>query len=1013
MKLGEEATLDGVSMQEGLMSQSGMVALSNDYPISPEAISEVSVLTSSYDPQYGSTTSGVITAVTKGGTNEFHGDLREFFRNTVLNSRAWGQPYRPKDLENQFGGSFGGPIKLPGAWSSRSKAYFFINYERWTIRGGTKFPVLSIASMKERQGDFSDWTDANGNLIPVYDPDTTGPNPNYNPDLPVGPTNLPYLGHQFMGCDGHTPNVICRTDPRLVNSLANSWFKFLPTPTFPGALNNYVSPLAISDVSGAGTDHRQNWDIRGDENWGEKDHIAVVVHNHATAFSNRSNLPAEISYDSQLFSPGEIGPWYVRLNWDHTFSPHLLNSLSYGYQVMRGVEISDDTPYVDSLPKIPGAAAYKSPPQLNFGDGFTQMGYDVFHCEARPTNIVNDLVTWVHGSHNLKFGGEFRHLTNNLTDNNNQSGTFDFEGASTGLPGLLSGNPIASFILERVDNANVSFNTVTTIQARGRALSFHAGDTWKATRKLSVTYGLRWDLNTPSFDKYDWFSFLDPYGANPDAGNLPGRLAFAGTQWGDASFGRRHPENTNYRAFSPRFGLAYSVGPKTVVRAGYGIFYNQAYYPGWGAGISQDGFNFTPSFGSSNQGLTPALILSQGLPAVAQKPPFINSGFDNGQEGPLYRPFDANRVAYAQQWNLTVDHEFTNNFYISAAYVANKGSRLPSSTVPINALNPSYLSMGQALFDEFGPTDSSLDGVPAPYSGWASQMQACAPTVAQALRPFPQYCGNLFGENENAGKSFYNSFQLKVEHRLSSGLWFLGSYTLSKLLNTADIIQSVSLTGGPEGVISPYERNRNKALSLDDVPQILQLSFMYELPFGQGKRFLNSGGVKNKILGGWQLVTLFRTSSGLPFWFRSGYCNVPSAFSVACIPSQLPGVNPFLQSTGSFDPQNGPLLNVAAFQDQSGFNFYYGDGPRISNLRGPGYRNQDISIIKNTRISESVGLQFRMEAFNAWNWHSFNCETRCFGSTAFDMDIASPTFGQWNGNVTTPRNIQFALKFMF
>jgi hypothetical protein len=292
-------------------------------------------------------------------------------------------------------------------------------------------------------------------------------------------------------------------------------------------------------------------------------------------------------------------------------------------------------------------------------------------------------------------------------------------------------------------------------------------------------------------------------------------------------------------------------------------------------------------------------------------------------------------------------------------------------------------------------------------------MQACAPTVAQALRPFPQYCGNLFGENENAGKSFYNSFQLKVEHRLSSGLWFLGSYTLSKLLNTADIIQSVSLTGGPEGVISPYERNRNKALSLDDVPQILQLSFMYELPFGQGKRFLNSGGVKNKILGGWQLVTLFRTSSGLPFWFRSGYCNVPSAFSVACIPSQLPGVNPFLQSIGSFDPQNGPLLNVAAFQDQSGFNFYYGDGPRISNLRGPGYRNQDISIIKNTRISEKMGLQFRMEAFNAWNWHSFNCETRCFGSTAFDMDIASPTFGQWNGNVTTPRNIQFALKFMF
>jgi hypothetical protein len=306
--------------------------------------------------------------------------------------------------------------------------------------------------------------------------------------------------------------------------------------------------------------------------------------------------------------------------------------------------------------------------------------------------------------------------------------------------------------------------------------------------------------------------------------NLPGRLAFAGTKWGAASFGRRHPENTYYRAFAPRLGIAYSATPKTVVRTGYGIFYNQAFYPGWGGGISQDGFNFTPSFGSSNQGLTPAFILSQGFPSIAQKPPFIDSGFDNGQGGPLYRPFDANRVAYAQQWNLTIDHEFSNNFYISAAYVANKGSRLPSNTAAINALNPSYLSMGQKLFDQFGPNDTSVDGISAPYPAWATQMQACAPTVAQALRPYPQYCGSLFGENENAGKSFYNSFQLKVEHRLSNGLWFLGAYTLSKLLTTADTVQSVALTGGAEGVISPFERQRNKALSLDDVPQILQLS---------------------------------------------------------------------------------------------------------------------------------------------------------------------------------------------
>ena len=152
MKMGDEAALDGASMQEGLMSQSGVVAIHSDYPISPEAISEISVLTSTYEPQYGTTTSGVITAVTKSGTSEFHGDLREYLHNTALNATQFGSPQKPKDIENQFGGSVGGPIKIPGVWSSRNKAFFFFNAERWTIRGGTLFPVVSIPSREGAAG---------------------------------------------------------------------------------------------------------------------------------------------------------------------------------------------------------------------------------------------------------------------------------------------------------------------------------------------------------------------------------------------------------------------------------------------------------------------------------------------------------------------------------------------------------------------------------------------------------------------------------------------------------------------------------------------------------------------------------------------------------------------------------------------------------------------------------------------------------------------------------------------
>jgi hypothetical protein len=306
--------------------------------------------------------------------------------------------------------------------------------------------------------------------------------------------------------------------------------------------------------------------------------------------------------------------------------------------------------------------------------------------------------------------------------------------------------------------------------------------------------------------------------------------------------------------------------------------------------------------------------------------------------------------------------------------------------------------------------------VAEPYAGWTEQMQACAPTVAQALLPFPQYCGPLAGLNENAGNSTYHSLQLKAEHRFSSGLWLLTSYTFSKLLTDSDYIQNSSLTNGnlgAAGVISPYERKRNKSLSIDDVPNTFNFSTLYELPVGKGKRFLNRGGIMDKILGGWQLSTLVKISSGTPFFFRSSNCNVPSQLDVGCIPSQIAGVNPFLQDANNYDPGKGPLMNRAAFQDPNTFNFNYGDGPRISSLRGPRFTNEDISFIKNLRITERVGLRFQAEFFNAWNQHIFVCETRCFGSTAFDTDIASPTFGQWNGNVSTPRNIQLAMKLLF
>ncbi len=1012
---GLEATLDGVTVAEGSLGQSGQVAIFSDYPISPESVSEVSVLTSNYQPQYGYTTSGVITLVTKSGTNNFHGSLFEFLRNTSLNARQYGTPDRPKDIENEFGGNIGGPVKIPKIWSARNKLYFFANVDKWYIRGSAVTPVLSIPSVKERAGDFSDWVGTSGNLIPVFDPATTRANPTYNPSLPEGPTNLPYLRDQFMGCNGNTPNVICSTDPRLQNSVASQFFKFLPTPTFSGPLNNFV-PVPYANTGGAPLDHKNAYDFRFDDYLGEKDHVSMNIHYHKPIIADVSYLPKEIANERFITGGGAVGPWALRLNWDHTLSPTLVNNFNIGYMNMVGRDTCVNTPFVGSLPQISGVADHLESPVIGF-QNFYSLGCTYNDSGDHPTTALNDLLSWIRGKHTLRFGVDIRHLEANAFNNGNSSGTFNFADINTGLPGISSGNAVASFMLGQVNNANSTFYSVASTYIRQSVLSFSAGDTWKVTPKLSLDYGIRWDRNTPSVEKYDHLAFFDPVGTNPGAGNLAGRLAFAGTKYGAASFGARHPEKTWNSGFAPRLGIAYTLTPKNVVRAGYGIFYTQAMYSGWAGGLDTSGFNATPSFTSSNGGITPAFILDQGFPSNFTHPPFIDSGFLNGQAAPTYRPFDANRLAYAQQMNLTVEHQFTSDFYIDAAYVGNKGTRLPSTYNPLNGISPKYLSMGQQLNDVFQPGETSLDGVPIPYSGWVEQMAGCAPSVAQALLPYPQYCGAIAGLNENSGNSTYHSFQLKAEKRYGHGVWILGSYTLSKLLTSSDNTQQGAGTltwNGSHGVISPFERARNKGLANTDVPQVLSIALLYQLPVGKGQRWLNRGGVVDKVLGGWGLSSIFRSSSGIPLFFRSGTCNVPSQFDAGCIPAILPGTNPWAQDKSNYDP-NKPLFNVNAFEPASSFNFYYGKGPRMSNLRGFGYVNHDLALMKTEHISEKVAMQFRAEFFNAWNWHSFNSTGTIDGGPGLPIgtDISSPSFGMWNGTVTTPRNIQMAMKILF
>jgi Carboxypeptidase regulatory-like domain len=1056
LQSGDEALLDGATMQEGFMSQSGMVSIQGDFQMSPDMVQEVKVLTSAYAPEYGSSSSGQITMVSKSGGSQYHGAAFEYARNRVFNAAPWnstcstpGCDRRPLDNEHDFGANFGGPIKFPFLYHGTSKhhSFFYFDWEAFHQAGGSNVPTLSIPSALERSGNFTDWKDSNGNLIPIYMPGNAGAA--CQAAAGVGP------GQQFPG------NVI---PAGCFSQVAVAYLAELPQPTNSLPFNNYTLPKPVPDSLVANSNVFMT---RIDHNYGDKDHFYFFWWRQFTGYNTATELPPIISTESP--TRPQNSP-IARFNWEHTFSTTLTNHLTLGY--LNRNEGYGSEPQIlaaakaGTLPAVSGAVSNNSLPQFTFGTTpFHQIsnstGPPEGNVTTRPTWDLNDTANKILGHHTITFGFDWRNIQGNVHQHTNEAGDYGFNGTATAIPSLNSGAPVADFLLGAVNGGSVDRRTVSAWFPRQISWALHVNDSWKVTSKFTANFGVRWDYFSPSREKYNHLSFFDPNGQNP--AGIPGSLAFAGkgSVCEPACFGSEYPEEPWRRGFAPRLSIAYSYDQKTVVRAGYGVFFTQAFYPGWGGGISLDGFNLNQSFGSLKDTNTnqadPAFYLDNGVPAPAQAPPFISGSYDNGHSI-LFRPLDANRRSYSQQWNLTIERQLPQNIFLSVAYVANKGSRLPSNLNPLNVLNP-FDSSVQALQANTTPIDPScatgtpapgancsyvpelnvpftsdnqvLFGVKTPYPGWVDELNAagnCSPTVGQALLPFPQYCDHLQGLNENHGSSIYHSFQLKFEKRYSQGLYMLVAYTNSKIItDAADNTQSAASTwNASQGVISKFEEKRNRSLAPDDVPQTLSAAFVYELPFGRNKRYLNSHGALDRLVGGWQISPVIRYSKGTPMWVRSGTC-LTAYTAQGCLPGLVSGAKPFLQDPNNYDPAKGPLLNAAAFEPLTSFEpvgscpactgvfGYTGTGPRVFGFRGPNYKNVDFALTKNTRISERLNFIFRAEFYNAFNFHLFvnDGNFNIGGNNAFNTDISSANFGGWNGNVSAPRRIQLGARIEF
>src|SRR6185437_16196350 len=495
-----------------------------------------------------------------------------------------------------------------------------------------------------------------------------------------------------------------------------------------------------------------------------------------------------------------------RLNWEHIFSNSMNNhaTLGYlnrneGYYALNGKA---------NLPKVAGTANASYLPTFDM-DGYSQLGNTAgpnaaANVTTRGTWAFNDVFTKVAGTHTITAGFQWHMAGTTINNSGNQGGTFQFSADTTGNQSCppsapCPGNGAAAFYLGAVGNANVSYYNVPATYPRQYAYAVFAGDSWRFSQKLTLNYSLRWDYDSPFKDKYDHLSFFDPTGLNPgavrtDGTELPGRLAFAGDKYGEASYGAPYTERPSKNNLSPRVGFAYAITPKTVIRAGYGIYYGQAFYPGWGGGMNLDGFNKDYSVNETASGglQVPALYLQDGINPEAVGPTEdISSTFDNGQGAPMYRPLDGNKRPYSSQWNVSIGKQLPGDMGVTLSYVGTKGTHLPSALSPLNVLNPydsAIIGLGPDLAVSYnspnGPATFAADGVSLLYVGWADQMTGCAPTIGQALLPYPQYCGSIQGTNEGHANSIYNSFQAEVQRRMHNGLYVLSSLTVAKMYSS-------------------------------------------------------------------------------------------------------------------------------------------------------------------------------------------------------------------------------------
>ena len=929
---------------------------------SVDAIQEFKVLGATYPAEFGRSLGSIINVVYKSGTNGFHGSAYEFLRDSAFDARNFFQKRRGEDLgdfsRHQFGGAVGGPIQT-------GKMFYLVSFEglRESAFAST---TQTVPTARERQGDFSQTFAANGQLIRIFNPFTTRPNP----------TGSGFIRDQFA--DNRIP-------PELWDPVALNVLKFYPLPNQPGdavtGRNNYYA-------TGTADLNTNNTDLRIDRNLAANGRgFARYSHRFVESVPLQA-FPGELTIaEGRVIEENRVHNFVAE--YSHTLSRTTLLTARIGFARTLFVFNNQGLGFEPSSLGLP-ASIDSAVDRMLFpaigATNYVSLGGNDHRYNAFMSYPVIASLTKTTPRHTLKTGVDARMIRVNVWEAR-AAGTFNFAPAFTQGPNpttssSTAGNSIASLLLGTGTTNNVLIQNWKNVASQNYYFAGYVQDDWRLNNRLTLNLGVRYDYETPRTERYDRMNYFDPDVQSPLAARVPqfpdlrGGLVFVGVD-GNSRWQYEADRNN----ISPRIGGAFQMNDKTVLRAGYAHVYGASYQQANGT-VGPFGFRTENLWVTTLDGITPFRLLRNPYPDGFQPSPGASDGLLTGVGSTLQAPLrDRSKTPWNRQWNVTMQRELPWRTAVEIAYVGTEGHDLQTNSesgLNINQLDPKYLALGSAL--------NQL--VPNPFFGIVNNGVLVASQVsrAQLLRPFPQFT-DIIPLQATGATSIYHALQTSVSRRMSGGLMLAGSYVWSKAIEEGESHQN------------SYDIRASRSVASYDIPHRFIVSALHELPFGRTRRFGSSApAVIDAVLGGWQINGILTVQSGTPMTITA--TNSAGIFNPVTR-ANWNGQDPQLDGPGEERLQQ--WFDTSAFSQPPAFTFGNA-GATFPLLRTDSVRNLDLSLFKHFTLPGRVRMQARIEAFNALNRVQF-------GSP--NTSVTSSSFGVVTSQANTPRQLQFGLKALW